>query len=73
MTEKLPQHPANHARFDPIYHFFALPVVTLSVIAAIVHLAQRPNWFSAWLVLFALQSWWLHSRPGGTPSEYKTA
>jgi hypothetical protein len=40
--------------FDPLFHFFALPVVGLSVIAAIVHAVQRPNWFSAWLVLFCI-------------------
>jgi hypothetical protein len=54
MAENAPQNLDNHARFDPIFHFFALPVVLLSVIAAIVHLVQRPNWFSAWLVLFVM-------------------
>lgn len=49
-----PQSLASHRRFDPLFHFFALPVVGLSVIAAIVHAVQRPNWFSAWLVLFSI-------------------
>jgi len=49
-----PQSLATHHRFDPLFHFFALPVVGLSVIAAIVHAVQRPNWFSAWLVLLSL-------------------
>lgn len=54
MAENTTQNLDNHARFDPFYHFFALPVVFLSVIAAIVHLVQRPSWFSGWMVLFVL-------------------
>jgi len=54
MAENTPQNLDNHARYDPFYHFFALPVVFLSVIAAVVHLVQRPSWFSGWLVLFVL-------------------
>lgn len=49
-----PQRLATHRRFDPLFHFFALPVVGLSVIASIVHAVQRPNWFSAWLVLLSI-------------------
>jgi hypothetical protein len=48
MTEKAPQNFANHVRFDPPFHFFVLPVTALTVIAAIVHLMQRPSWF-VWL------------------------
>jgi hypothetical protein len=54
MAEKVPQNLANHARFDPLFHFFALPVVMLTVIVAVVHLVQRRNWFSAWLVVFVV-------------------
>jgi Family of unknown function (DUF6526) len=54
MADKLPQNLANHARFDPSYHFFALPVITLTVIVAIIHLVQRPNWFNGWLVVFVV-------------------
>jgi hypothetical protein len=56
MSEKASQTLANHARFDPWYHFFALPVIGLTVIVAIVHAVQRPNWFNAWLVLFVVPS-----------------
>jgi hypothetical protein len=45
---------ANHTRWDPPFHFFALPVILLTVIAAIVHSVQRPSWFSAWLILFSI-------------------
>jgi len=54
MAEKAPQNLANHARFDPLFHFFALPVVGLTVIVAVVHFVQRRNWFSAWLVVFVI-------------------
>ena len=54
MAEKVPQTLANHARFDPPFHFFALPVVFLSVIVAIVHFVQRRSFFSAWLGVFVV-------------------
>src|SRR5215469_16225736 len=48
MASSSQQNLATHVRFDPLYHFFALPVVGLTVVVAIVHAVQRPNWFSAW-------------------------
>jgi hypothetical protein len=54
MAENAPQDLANHARYDPLFHFFALPVVGLTVIAALIHAVQRPSWFSGWLVLFSI-------------------
>ena len=53
MAEKTPQNLANHVRLDPPFHFFVLPVTALTVIAAIVHVVQRPSWFARWLVIFA--------------------
>jgi Family of unknown function (DUF6526) len=54
MAEKVPQNLANHTRYDPPFHFFALPVVFLTVIVAIVHFVQRRSPFSAWLVVFVI-------------------
>ena len=54
MAEKMPQNLANHVRLDPPFHFFVLPVTALTVIAAIVHVVQRPSWFAGWLVIFAM-------------------
>jgi uncharacterized protein DUF6526 len=54
MASSSQQNLATHVRFDPLYHFFALPVVGLSVIAIIVHLVRRPSWFSAWLVVLSI-------------------
>lgn len=54
MAEKMPQTFANHTRFDPPFHFFAFPIIALSIIVAIVHCYQRPSWFSAWEVIFVI-------------------
>jgi hypothetical protein len=54
MASPVAQDYANHVRFDPLFHFFALPIVGLTVIAAIAHAVQRPGWFSAWLIVFSL-------------------
>jgi hypothetical protein len=37
MPENKPQSFANHARFDPIFHFFMLPVSVLLLLWAIAH------------------------------------
>ena len=37
MAEKKPQTFANHARFDPPFHFFVLPVFGLALILALIH------------------------------------
>src|SRR6185437_7828712 len=52
MAEKVPQSLANHARFDPPFHFFILPVFAITVIVAIVQLFRHPSLLSAWLVVF---------------------
>jgi len=37
MAEKRPQTFANHTRFDPLFHFFLLPVFGLALLAALFH------------------------------------
>jgi hypothetical protein len=54
MAEKVPQNFSNHARFDPAFHFFILPVFAISLIITIVHLVTHPGLHSAWLVVFML-------------------
>ena len=54
MAEKVPQSLANHARLDPPFHFFVLPVFALTVIVAIVQLVRFPSLLAAWLVVFAV-------------------
>ena len=54
MAEKKPQTLASHARFDPLYHFFAVPVFLISAIAALVHFLMRPGLHSGWLFVVAV-------------------
>ncbi len=54
MAEKIPQTFANHARFDPPFHFFIIPVFAISLIITIVHLIMHPGLHSAWIVVFML-------------------
>src|SRR5258708_16436539 len=42
MAEKKPQTFANHTRWDPLFHFFVLPVFFLLAIAGLVHFIWRP-------------------------------
>jgi hypothetical protein len=43
MAEKKPQTFANHARFDPLFHFFALPVLAFSAVWSAVHFIRHPE------------------------------
>jgi hypothetical protein len=54
MAEKKPQTLSNHARFDPLYHFFAVPVFLISALAAVVHFLLRPSLHSGWLFVVAV-------------------
>jgi hypothetical protein len=45
---------ANHRRFLPAFHFFAVPILGINVIVTIVHLAQAPSALAAWQLLVAL-------------------
>jgi hypothetical protein len=56
MSQTKPQSYANHARFDPLYHFFLAPIALILVIASIVHLVRHPHlWGIVHVVLaFAL-------------------
>jgi hypothetical protein len=48
MAEKKPQTFASHSRFDPLFHFFVLPVFALSTLAAVVLFLWRPSLHSGW-------------------------
>src|SRR5437588_12600745 len=48
MAEKVPQTLANHVRFDPLFHFFLVPIFGLSTIAAVVLFIWHPSLDSAW-------------------------
>jgi len=54
MAEKKPQTFANHGRYDPLYHFFVVPVFVLLAIAAMVHFIWRPGWHSGLMFVAAV-------------------
>ena len=54
MSEKKPQTFANHARYDPPYHFFVLPVFFLLAIAGTIHFIRWPGWHSALMFVVAV-------------------
>jgi Family of unknown function (DUF6526) len=43
MAEKKPQTLANHARFDPLFHLFALPVFLLLPFLAAANFVRHPS------------------------------
>jgi hypothetical protein len=53
MADASPQSFSHHARYDPAFHFFVLPVFAVTFVAgivvAVVHLVRRPGLYSAWL------------------------
>ena len=54
MVDASAQNFSNHIRYDPLFHFFILPVFAITLIATIVHLVRRPGLCSAWMVVFML-------------------
>ena len=54
MSQRKPQTYANHTRLDPLFHFFLIPVLLITLIATIVHLVRHPHLGSAWHVVFVL-------------------
>jgi hypothetical protein len=61
MAENEPQNFANHARFDPLFHFFLAPVFILGVILSLVHFfahlsdsSFRDDFHAALIVLLAV-------------------
>lgn len=49
-----PQSFANHARYLPIYHFVASPIVAFYAVHAIVHFVRNPSGVHALEALFAI-------------------
>jgi hypothetical protein len=51
MSETVPQTLASHARFDPWFHFFVVPVFLISWIVSIVLSVRHPSILAAWRVV----------------------
>jgi len=45
---------ANHARFDPLFHFFAIPVFGISVIVIVVHYIMCPSLRAGWIFVVSV-------------------
>jgi hypothetical protein len=54
MAEPKTQNFQNHARLDPLYHFFLSPVAALMVIGSIYEVVRNPGWVSGAHVLAAV-------------------
>jgi hypothetical protein len=51
---EVPQSVSRHTRWDPIYHFFVLPVFAISLLGSIVLLVMRPGLHTAWFLIFMI-------------------
>lgn len=47
------QNLANHTRLDPLFHFFALPVLILTFLATIVREVRAPSYWRLWSIVAA--------------------
>jgi uncharacterized protein DUF6526 len=54
MTDASPQSLAHHSRYDPLFHFFVLPVFAITLLISMVNLVRRPGLHSTWLVVFMI-------------------
>jgi hypothetical protein len=48
------QNYANHRRFFPLFHFFALPIVVLNVVIVFAGLVRHPGLGDVWQLLFSI-------------------
>jgi Family of unknown function (DUF6526) len=54
MEPKELQNYTNHAKLDPPFHFFLMPVAAINVIIAVVYLFRFPGLGSGWILVVAL-------------------
>ena len=54
MAESKPQTLANHTRFDPLYHFFVVPVFGISVVVVMVRFVMHPSLRLGWLFVVSV-------------------
>ena len=53
MAEQIPQTYANHTRWDPLFHFFAIPVLAINFFISIYRFVQQMDGWSAFGIVFA--------------------
>ena len=49
-----PQDYSHHTRWDPVFHFFLMPVLLITLIMTVVHVIRRPGLHSAWMIVLAI-------------------
>jgi hypothetical protein len=49
-----PQSFANHAKYDPPFHFFVLPVFLINIIGVGYQLFRHPGILGAWILVLSL-------------------
>lgn len=54
MSQLKEQNLKNHARLDPLYHYFLYFVLVGNLAVCIVHAYHEPRLFNYWLIFFAL-------------------
>jgi hypothetical protein len=52
--DKKPQSFANHAKYDPPFHFFVLPVLLINVLVVGYYLLRFPGLGGTWLLVLSL-------------------
>ncbi len=53
MAQK-PQTLANHAKYDPPFHFFLIPVLAINVVLIAIQLFRSPRLLGLWLLIISL-------------------
>lgn len=48
------QNYSNHGRYSPLYHFVAVPILTINLGLTLAALGRRPSFETAWAVVFAV-------------------
>jgi uncharacterized protein DUF6526 len=51
MAQSSAQNFSNYVRWDPLFHFFLIPVFAISLVASFVHVYRRPGLHSAWMTI----------------------
>jgi hypothetical protein len=54
MAGQTAQTYANHTRWDPLFHFFVLPVAAINVVVVIWNLIKNPSLGAGWIVILAI-------------------
>jgi hypothetical protein len=54
MSKLVPQNLKNHARLDPLFHFFLATVVFANLVIAIVNVILHPHFHAEWTLVLSI-------------------